>query len=194
MNPSLASEISKLIPSHKGFMVYGSVIYGTNHEGSDVDVLVLGEEEKEITLGSLSLHIVTEESFKDKLKNCDIVALECVFSPQREMTKDYTSFIDWTKLRSSLSEKASHSFAKAGKKIDVEKEIYLGKKSLFHALRILTFARKLALNHAITDFKEANHLYSSIMSKEWSDWASFKKEYKPVYNSLHSEFKKITSS
>jgi hypothetical protein len=58
--------------------------------------------------------------------------------------------------------KAGNSFAKAGKKLDVEKEHYKGKKSLFHSLRILMFGIQIAKAGRITNYGEANDLWKEI--------------------------------
>lgn len=99
--------------------------------------------------------------------------------------------LDVTKLRHALSEKASHSFVKAKKKIDKEKDYYIGRKSLFHSLRILTFGTQIAEMGAIVDYSAANHHWFDILNEPYYEWSWFDSKYGPVYNELATRFRKV---
>ena len=96
-----------------------------------------------------------------------------------------------SELRTTISEKASHSFVKAKKKIDKEHDYYVGWKSLFHSLRILNFGIQVASKGKIYDYSAANPIWFEIRDAQRYTWDYFKDKYQPVYNELATEFKKL---
>lgn len=176
-------------PNNLGWGVYGSLIYGTFHKDSDVDVLVLVDskeelEEKVIDIYNLSFMNIDE--FKRKVESCDIKCLEVYMSPISNIKLDLS--IDFKNLREQISKKASHSYVKGKKKITVESDLYRGVKSLFHSFRILQFGIQLANHGKIVDFTAANNFYNEFLPIK--TWSEFELGYKTKYNNLHSEFKK----
>ena len=125
---------------------------------------------------------------RHQLRECHIRALEGFFTDQKRL-KISVSFkdIDFKHLRSSISQKSSHSWVKAKKKL-IEGETYIGKKSLWHSLRIMMFGIQLAQLKKIEDFKEANHLYHPILTGS-NNWEEILGDHKGLYNELHSKFK-----
>lgn len=196
MMNQVKTYLDKNFPNHKGFSLFGSLIYGTFKQGSsDVDVIVIEDSlhGQSKTQGGYDLQFISEESFKKQLHNCDIKALEVFFCDKKQIKFPLTSsMINWETLRASISEKSSHSFVKAKKKF-LDNELYVGQKSLFHSLRILTFGIQLATHKNITDFGAANEIYSTIMNhpKNEADLLSLQQNLKQEYNRLHSEFKKV---
>ena len=81
---------------------------------------------------------------------------------------------------------------KAKKKLIVEKDYdpYIGKKSLFHSLRIILFGIQIAQYGKIINYEEAN-IYYDIVKSEIIEWEYFKKKYQPIYNNLKTEFRKL---
>eukprot|EP01119_Soliformovum_irregulare_P009935 TRINITY_DN2395_c0_g1_i2.p1 TRINITY_DN2395_c0_g1~~TRINITY_DN2395_c0_g1_i2.p1 ORF type:complete len:116 (+),score=29.97 TRINITY_DN2395_c0_g1_i2:429-776(+) len=98
--------------------------------------------------------------------------------------------LDMENLRRSVSKLVGNSYAKAGKKLNVEKEYYKGKKSLFHSLRILIFGIQIAQTGRIEDYSAANELWKEIKNVPSDDWAEFHARYKKVWNQLKTEFRK----
>jgi hypothetical protein len=138
------------------------------------------------------------KEFEKRLSECDMTMLECVFLPGNLIIKndyDYSHNlkIDKYKLRRAVSEKASNSFVKAKKKFIVEesRNIYVGKKSLFHSLRIPMFGKQIAEHGRIIDYSVANHYWPTIRDCAIDDWKYYKKKYKPVFNGIMSEFRKV---
>lgn len=175
-----------------GIGLYGSRLYGNHQEGSDHDYLVIindSIEETEILKDGFNFHIISKESFSQRLQSCEIVSLEVWFSPKTLWIDKPEEKIEWANLRPSISEKSSHSFVKAKKKIEVEKDVYVGQKSLWHALRILQFGIQLAKHKKVLNFAESNLFFEDI--KKSSSWEDLKIKYQPIYNQLKSEFKKI---
>lgn len=87
--------------------------------------------------------------------------------------------------------KASHSFVKAKKKIEKEKDYYIGWKSLFHSLRILTFGTQIAQMGKIENYGAANHIWFDILKDPHYEWAYYEDKYKPIYNDLATTFRKV---
>ena len=90
-----------------------------------------------------------------------------------------------------MSQKANHSFVKAKKKIEVEKDYYVGWKSLFHSLRILVFGIQIAKEGCISDYSAANDYWHEIREANQYDWSYFKSKYQPEHNRLATEFRKL---
>ena len=179
-------------PKNKGFFVFGSSVYKTTSSQSDIDVVVIEDElhGQSKTHGKFDFQFVSLESFLKQVKKCDIKSLEGLFTDLKRFDFSVSKEdIDWAQLRSSISEKSSHSWVKAKKKL-IDQEFYIGKKSLWHSLRIMLFGLQLSRHKAIVDFQEANPHYLPIITGS-TNWEVLQGEYKSLYNQLHSDFKKI---
>jgi len=177
---------------------YGSRVYGTESEKSDYDYLAVVLEKnnkiqtgEEYRHGDTNIHIFTRNDWQHQLNEHKIHALESYFLPDKICRNNFRLILDVKKLRSELSEKASHSFVKAKKKIDKEKDYYIGWKSLFHSLRILKFGHQIASLGEINDFGAANQYWFDILNNPRYEWDYFEKKYKPVFNQLATEFRKV---
>lgn len=175
------------------YFVYGSRLYGTSHINSDYDLRLIGDHAADESVRTIELSdSVTYHSnrkFKELLEEHDIVALEGYYSGVNYLFDDFE--LDLKKLRKSISKKASHSYVKAKKKIKVEKDYYVGWKSLFHSLRILMYGCQIAKEGVHIQWDCANVFYQTIMDRKETDWEVLDAIYKPVYNSLSSTFKKL---
>lgn len=179
---------------------YGSRVYECNLDGDEDLLIIMDTEDKkhetQYSLGYRDMSFYAKNSFQEMLLNHDIIALECFFLPENLKQKENIAFdfeLDLKKLRHSVSHVSSNSFVKAKKKLTVEKDFnpYIGKKSLFHSLRILKFGIQIAEFGRIVNYAEANHLWDEIISDKSEKWEDYKIKYQPMYNQLKSEFKKI---
>lgn len=186
---------------------HGSTVYGTNNENSDVDIVIvvpdkysdfLDNFEKSIyqfKTSSKDYEFVTKSNYVKLIKNYDIMAIESLFLPKKNIINgnlgNYRKYfvLDKWKIRQSFSGTASNSWAKAHKKMTVEKDfdMYTGQKSLFHSLRILDFANQLCEHGRIIDYSSINSYWKDICNEKEPSWEKYKKKYKPVYNSLRSK-------
>lgn len=198
-NNSIIEKIIKLsnIPSSSILNIYpyGSRVYGTNSEKSDYDfILIINSNKSEVHLEDFSLNIYPVDLFKQMLQDHEISAIECI-SLKHPLRNDYPFEFKLNKpaLRKSISEKASHSFVKAKKKFIVEKDkdIYAGKKSLFHSLRIIDFGMQIAKEGKVTNWSSCNDLWSEIIKNDSEEWDVYRAKYKPIHNSMMSEFRKL---
>lgn len=174
------------------FFRYGSRLYGTHSEISDHDCIAIGpfldeHNGKEHRFGDVNIHLYTNKHFQKLLADHDVMALE-VYS---QAPDEFEFNLDLSMLRRQISAKSSHSFVKAAKKIDVERELYIGQKSLFHSLRILMFGMQVAKSGYITDFSEANIYWHEILALGDIPWVGYKVKYQPIYNGLATAFRKL---
>src|SRR5690606_20681238 len=98
--------------------------------------------------------------------------------------------LDKSKLRRSISGTSSNSFVKCKKKLR-QGDYYIGKKSLFHSLRILGFGIQIALTGKIVNYSAYNHYLDMIMDKNTNDWSEYQKVFKPIFNHKKSEFRRL---
>lgn len=194
--------------------IYGSLCYETNNETSDIDILCIVEktkEDKEIETikdkdFSIDFHYISKLEWIKEIKNCSEFVYEIVsVINTRYMLKYNWNFqelilYDKQLIRKSFSSKASNSFVKAKKKmtvevekgINIEKNIYIGQKSLWHSLKILTFGIELIKTGTIElNNDELKKMYQDILKIK--NWDILKEKYKPIYNNLHSQFKILTN-
>ena len=180
---------------------YGSYVYGTVGPQSDIDIIMVSEIEEpyiQFHIGKLNCTTFSIKEFEKRLYEYDMTMLECIFLSDDFIIKsdhDYSDGfeIDKYKLRRAVAEKASNSFVKAKKKFIVEesRNIYVGKKSLFHSLRIPMFGKQLGIHGRIIDYSVANNYWPLIRDCDIDDWKYYKKKYQPIFNSIMSEFRKV---
>lgn len=201
--------------------VYGSHVYGTATEKSDYDYTVIvkksNETQKQIKLQNADITIYPIDYFQSQLQEYLIEFVECVsleYNPK--LTDNFILIhneiikmplkLNLSKLREGFSRKSSLSWVRAKKKFVLNGEdIYIGRKSLFHSLRILLFGIQVVKKGYIFDFTEGREYYDDIVRSEVPNgtvcqskltreelWKVYSKKYKPIYNKLHSEFKKMT--
>jgi len=176
--------------------VYGSYVYGTFNKDSDIDYIFVVENQKkdEFLLSSNKCNVIScsLNYFQEQLNNHSVSAVECFFLPEKFKVElyNFSFLLDKTKLRKSFSKKASNSWVKAKKKIDIHNEYYIGMKSLFHSLRILVFGIQIANENKI-NYKIANGYWNKIKEQDFKEWKRYKDYWQKEYNMLKSEFKKV---
>lgn len=181
---------------------YGSRVYGTEQPHSDWDYILISDQENvgEMIQGIVNVTCMTPSHFQKMLDQHHVSALECLFLAEKFVVKapelPWDFNLDLVKLRHSFSEKSSQSFVKAKKKFIspydwAKEERERGKKSLFHSFRILTFGIQIAANKKITDYSAANHIFEEIMTNPANDWEDYRQRWKPEFNKLATEFKKL---
>ena len=163
---------------------YGSCVYNTNDEYSDVDLILVGEGEIIIN-GKCDCQYYSKEEFQELIDQHEISALECIF---QGIEHEFTFNLDLEVLRRSISAKASNSWVKAKKKIN-QGDIRIGQKSLFHSLRIVMYGCQIAEHGQIIDYQCANKYWDIIKNIE--DWELLKETFQPLKNQLNSKFREL---
>lgn len=178
---------------------YGSRVYGTHNEKSDYDFILVVKQNDEKLMDCYSdvdINIYTEKEFSEQIKAHEISVLECLFLKEDKIIKNEETFIehfilDKNQLRTSISQKSSNSWVKGKKKFIIEKDFnpYVGKKSIWHAFRMLDFGTQIAKNGFIYDYTSSNHLYNDILA--CNSWEEVEQKYKQKFNEYSTEFKKV---
>jgi predicted nucleotidyltransferase len=181
---------------------YGSRVYGTFRKDSDYDfiIVVKNKTEEQFSDNLININFYSVEEHQNRLNEHEISALECFFLSDNFIFKNekkYDFKLDLQKLRHALSAKSSNSFVKSKKKLTVEIEKGLeknpedvGKKSLFHAFRIIDFGIQIAKFGKINDYSSCNNLFKEIMYS-YSDWNTLFENYKQKYNNICTDFRKL---
>jgi hypothetical protein len=131
--------------------------------------------------------IYTASTWQEKLNRHDIDALECYFLPHYLVIQELHPFdfqLKTALLRQSISSVASNSWVKCKKKLTVQKDFAprIGKKSLWHALRILDFGTQIMIHKRIIDYSITNknrigqqspdsHLYTKMGKRKCISFA-----------------------
>lgn len=176
---------------------YGSRVYGTFTEASDYDFVfvVKVRDNEQFSDNLINVNFFTEESHQQRLDEHEISALECQFIDSEFILKETKKFkfkLDISKLRHSLSKKASNSWVKCKKKLTVpaDFDINLGRKSMFHSFRILDYGIQIANHGKILNYASCNQLFNDIMN--YYDWDTLYATFKADHNVVSSNFRTVT--
>ena len=211
--------INKLNLNYKIRVVehFGSTVYDTRTDKSDIDIIAISDSAEDLYAiyqskdypefsdysRNVDLHIISIKTFQELLDEHDIMALETYYQMHDSDKELFKFSLDLDKLRRKISAVCSNSWSKARKKLDIpEEDDYLGLKSLFHSIRILSYGIDIAKDSKI-DFKNVlinsdtgekiscSNLWNRILQKYESSWrwAEFKKEYTPLQNSNATLFR-----
>jgi predicted nucleotidyltransferase len=170
---------------------YGSRVYGCNTENSDYDFIIIVESDKDLyyTVEKVNCNITvySESMFIKRIKEHNISVLECIFQFKNDPYLEHFN-LNKERLRRSISGVSSNSFVKCKKKL-AQGDYYIGKKSLFHSLRILGFGIQIALTGRIIDYSAYNHYLEEIMDMDTNDWETYKMIFKPIFNRMKTNFR-----
>lgn len=197
--------------------LYGSTIYGTANPGSDFDLIVVVDHKNDVTIssravaisreffnlsfGKFDVNIYTELEFLQGLQGMEISFLECVNDKKANSfdgdgtlifgKKHAMPEINLPVLRDSISRKASNSWVKAKKKLTIAEDYspLVGKKSAWHAIRIIDFGIQLATTGKINNVMSKNLEFFDIM--DCNTWEEINSKFRELYNALSTEFRKV---
>lgn len=178
--------------------LHGSRVYGTANAQSDYDYIVVVDdnvyETDQRCYDNEDYNFITRSQWDQMALNNDCDFMECMFLPATIRMKEayIPSFtLNKTLIRQNFSAKASNSWVKCKKKLTVEQDYapYIGKKSLWHSLRLLDFGIQLLTYGKIVNYGSMNAYYDPIINAPTNDWIWFKNTYQPLYNRLKSTFR-----
>lgn len=202
-------KFSEMISNAEQIYSYGSRVYGTHTEQSDFDYIVvlkkgIPKTDSLINIEENHYQIYTHEEFLFKIKNHDIMALECIFSQSwHRKKKDAEEFykyfeLNLNSLRESISTISNNSWVKGKKKLIVSGDYdkRAGIKSVFHSIRILDFGIQVARHGSIYDYSSKNYIWTELLklSEQYDAdilWEKINSKFKSVFNSISSEFKQL---
>jgi hypothetical protein len=176
--------------------LYGSRVYGTTDKESDTDLIMVsddaGQPETQMKWPGTDVTVWSSSEYQRLLDAHDPSALECWFLPESLVAGsggDFSFSLDTGMLRRSFSAKASNSWVKAKKKMEVHGDLRLGRKSLFHSMRILGFGIQIARFGRLLHYNEENSVWQRISEQDFGSWTQYKEHWQDHYNRLHSEFR-----
>ena len=196
---------------------YGSCVYKTTTELSDIDRLIIVEDglfneddyvnKTYQTINTKNTPNIDEQyiqisTWKQMIENYDIRAIESLWLPNENIYcgssinipfKDIF-VLDLEKLRRCISAICSNAWVKSKKKFqyNTPDNDYKAKKSLFHVFRLFMFGIQIAKYGKIINYQEANYLWEEIYNTKTNDWTYYKEKYQPLRNKLHSQFVELT--
>lgn len=188
---------------------WGSRVYGCSTAQSDWDFICVmpdGWIEKNNTDQCFTVmsdmeftfNFESVTSWQEKIGSNAIEALECSFLPSKFVVKENKKFpitIDYDKVRHTISRVSSIAWVKGLNKLSVHKDYnqYVGRKSIWHSLRLFMFGIQIMKYDKIVDYTEGNIYYDDIIHHVFpadiKEAEGFKALYQGTYNRLHSEFK-----
>lgn len=183
---------------------YGSSVYGLTNELSDIDYMVLHiDPTYQLQEYPEDVDVWTLEQFQEKLDEHDLKALEVYFHNFDTFYNYYEMEfkLNKDKLRRSVSATCSNSYVKAKKKL-YQGDKYIGLKSYWHCIRILTMFIHLARYKHFNPASFKNKLeviYNTIMQYNTSTLEASHiialldtyHGYKQYLNTLQSEFRML---
>ena len=194
-------KILGMLPKDSSLIPYGSVVYGTATEQSDIDLqIILSDKEfkkedwkNKLAHRNFDLHVWSQSEFTEALNEHKVFAMECIYWPKVLWFRDGLNFVhkpSKKKLREEFSRVASNSWVKAKKKLIVEADYneYIAKKSIFHSFRILDFGIQIAESGSIIDYSSMNHILEELHTLP-ADWDTIDEAFRDRHNKLASQFR-----
>lgn len=186
---------------------YGSKVYGTYDELSDNDYICVVtddfdvEDKQQLNLEDGDISVYHESTFLSFIEAHEISILECLWLDSKfvignlSKQEEYRNYfkLNTKILRESISGKCSNSWVKAKKKMTVEKDYNFRTaiKSLYHSIRMFDFGIQIATSGKIVDYQSTKYVWDKIKSIDSTNYSVFKREFQPLYNSMHSSFVKV---
>jgi predicted nucleotidyltransferase len=184
------------------FYLFGSHVYRTNHENSDIDVILVAKTYFDAK--DVNIHVYTTTQFQSLLNKGEIQMLECFFAPKEFVLKELVTFnLLFDKafsenLRISISTICSNSWVKGKKKLIIQGDydLNLALKSVYHSLRILDYGIQISENQKIIDFESSNwilHELKQLASQyQYQElWNQIEVKFRKVFNQRSSKFKNL---
>jgi len=207
------TTMTRVIKHHEilGLYIYGSRLWDTANEKSDLDYCIIVDDNSvifELSDGyiqkeseDIDLHIMSATYYEDLVRNCDEFALSIYFQKYPLMKYEIdikVQDLNLQNLRKSFSSKANNSYVKAKKKLQ-DGELKTAYKSLYHSIRILDFGRKIAEEiiekedrlYDMTSFGECIEWFEECFMIKKMTWEEIHKIFKPIFNDYATEFKKL---
>lgn len=154
----------------------GSRVYGCATETSDSDYCVIrnvGAGRSDLVFRpGINITVHTVDTYQRALNDHSLFALECFYAPPSAVLKQGPVFpfkLNLGLLIDKVRQTSESDWRKATKLW--EDELEASQKKLYHSIRVLMFARQIALHGRITNFSEANEVWSAV--RESVDWEEF---------------------
>lgn len=180
-------------------VIFGSHVYETANESSDIDLIVVLSSQQsttdtplealqgaqsfnENTIGNIDITYYSDDEFKQHIKDNEVKAVESLFIPSKFVvignSDNYKELLilNDNNLRRTFGKICRTAWDRGVKKLTKEtseKEIKIGKKSLYHSIRLFHFAIQLyktgKIDFTCQELKEINKFYFDIKDKNVTD-------------------------
>jgi hypothetical protein len=202
---SVLSEVCKMAPYATFLNVYrfGSCNYGTSHESSDLDLMVVCKEDEfnlcAIVTPHYNLNFYSREHFSQRLLQQRICAIEALSHPLVQC-HPFTFKLNLRTLRSSIDHIVYFSLMKGERKLlggkrHLVQDTYIAKKQIFHAYRIAACAIELCESGRVEAWNRWCHIYDSVMGlrcisipPEQDTWNAWMGVWRPQIDTLLERF------
>lgn len=173
---------------------FGSQVYGLTNNKSDEDYIYIYPDTVDlISIPKDDSHMTTY-MFQSELDQHSVKALEAYF--YSEELQNYFNFeLNLSFLRKRVSAVVSNAHVKAKKKF-IDNEVYIGLKSYYHCIRILTMFNYLAREGTFNPSSfvcELEYIYQDILSREEESpetlFINLENDYKKMLKNLQHTFK-----
>ena len=199
----LVKRLLRALPPEANAYLFGSRVYDAHSIQSDHDfqVIVADKKLKEFTskpsINSrfTDLHVHSQTEFQDALNKHEPYAVETFFLPREFRFVEglkLTFVLDKKKMRHAFSENASHSWVKGKKKLTVPESLneWIGKKSIYHAFRMIDYAIQIGETGMISNYASCNDILVEL-SEMGSDWTTIDATMRPRFNALMTKFREV---
>lgn len=175
----------------------GSRVYGTATPQSDEDFVIVGPGAKMdvdlLFLPNINAGVRSRPSFQKALDDASMMALECHFAPPEHVLRapspPFSFKLRRDRVRDSALDRARADLKTAEKRFDADPES--GRRKLYHAIRVLLFARQVVTHGRIVDFGEAAPVFEDVMSFPASAWAPLGAAFVPVFRQIEADLSAV---
>lgn len=173
---------------------FGSQVYGLINNKSDEDYIYIYPDTVDLTSIPKDDSHMTTHMFQSELDQHSIKALEAYFYSE-ELQNHFTFELNLSFLRKRVSAVVSNAHVKAKKKF-IDNEVYIGLKSYYHCIRILTMFNYLAREGTFNPSSfvyELEYIYQDILTREEESpetlFINLENDYKKMLKNLQHTFK-----
>jgi predicted nucleotidyltransferase len=195
MNP----YINKLIEDVNNLNIYifGSHLYGTQNENSDIDIIIIQKEFKKVSNPNVQCYVL--QTFVSACEQGEISCLEAFYGKKilkETVDLPLTINIDFGSFRRIVSTLTSNSWVKGKKKLTLleDYDLNAGLKSIFHCLRVLDYSIQIGEQGNIYDFERNAFILTDLykLSNKYQNqelWNIIDQKYRSDLNQKKSRFK-----
>mgnify|MGYP000901063296 CR=1 FL=1 len=176
----------------RNIYLYGSRVYGTNHQNSDFDVRIVADintPERSVNSGNYQIKIYSLNRFQEGIAKNEFPFVEFQFFPEwakiRE-TSPYMAPIVNQRVKYSAIDYLNYHLELIKRGFNNSKDLYVLSKNLFHAIRVLVFAGELISTGTIADITIAKPYYDDIFRHNFQSY----EQMIAVYGDLIEKLKK----
>lgn len=173
---------------------FGSQVYGLTNNKSDEDYIYIYPDTVDLTSIPKDDSHMTTHMFQSELDQHSVKALEAYFYSE-ELQNYFTFELNNSLLRKRVSAIVSNAHVKAKKKFK-DGEIYIGLKSYYHCIRILTMFNYLAKHGTFNPssfIPELEYIYNDIMQRQPNNpdtlFQELEQDYKKMLKNLQHTFR-----